>query len=128
MEKLTRKKLAAAFVRLTARQPMKELVRSLAAELIRTSQTHSIDAVVEEIGRELLRQRKSLHANVTAARELSPTTLKTIKTALQELTAADSVHLNVTVDPAIIGGVVIRTPFMELNASLASTLKALPYG
>ncbi|MGH9858256.1 MAG: F0F1 ATP synthase subunit delta, partial [Acidobacteriota bacterium] len=119
MEKLTRKRLAAAFVHLATRQSMRKLVQPLAAELLLTNQTHSIDAVVEEIGRELLYQRKSLHADVTAARDLSPAILRSIKTTLQELTAAESVHLNVSVDPAILGGVVIRTPFMELNASLA---------
>lgn len=128
MEKLTRRRLAAAFVHLAARQRMRDLVRALAAELIRTGRTGDVEAIVEEIGRQLFTQRKSLHAQVTTARPLSTASLRAIKHRLQELTAADSVHIEAATDPALIGGVVIRTPFMELDASIAATLKQLPYG
>lgn len=104
---------------------MPKIVQALAVELLRSGQTHHLDAVVEEISRELLRQRKSLQARVTSARTLPPATLQTIKKTLQDLTAAHTVHLDLVVDPAVLGGIVIRTPLTEINASIASTLKQL---
>lgn len=125
MEKLSRKRLATAFVRLVGEVPLPQLMRSLAAEVIRNHLTQHIDALVSDIGQQLLLQRRQLHASVSSARPLAQGTVTIIKKTLQQMTNAHSVQLDLAVDPSLVGGVVIRTPGSEINASLMATLKQL---
>lgn len=125
MIRYSRSQLARAFVHLHDRYPMGPLVRALAQELVGTGRTIDIDSVVAEIARHLLMMRKTLLAEVTSARPLGRSTIETLQETLARATGATTVRLGVRIDPALIGGCVVRTPGLELDASVSGTLKHL---
>ena len=91
--------------------------------MVGTGRTVDIDSVVAEIARHLLMMRKTLLAEVTTARSLGHSTREALKATLARATGATTVRLDVRTDPALIGGCVVRTPGLELDASVSGTLK-----
>lgn len=125
MRGYSRTHLAAAYVRLRARYPVAPLLRVLAHEMVRSRAVAEVDSVVAEIGRELLRQRHVLLAEVVSARPLTATVQRALKTFLTEASGAESVHFSFRLDPAVIGGCRVRTPDGVLDATVAGALKAV---
>lgn len=125
MKRYSGRQLAAAYVRLRARYAAGPLVRALAGELVRLRASGDVDRVVSEIGRELLRQRRVLLAEVTSARPLSHELQSELKTLLTQATGAQTVHLSCDVDPTVIGGVSVRTPAALLEATVRGRLRTL---
>ncbi len=123
MIRYSRSQLARAFVHLHDRHPMGPLVAALAQELVAKGRTIDVDSVVAEIARHLLMMRKTLLAEVTTVRPLGRSTIEALKATLARATGATTVRLDVRIDPALIGGCVVRTPGRELDASVAGTLK-----
>jgi F-type H+-transporting ATPase subunit delta len=77
--------------------------------------------------RKLLAQHKGeVTAEVTAAEKLSDTQLTALKGALKSVTGKD-VDLNVRVDPAIIGGLVVKLGSRMVDASLRTKLNSIKY-
>lgn len=77
--------------------------------------------------KKLLAQHKGeVTAEVTAAETLSDTHLKALKGALKSVTGKD-VDLNVRVDPAIIGGLVVKLGSRMVDSSLRTKLNSIKY-
>ncbi len=77
--------------------------------------------------RKLLAQHKGeVTAEVTAAEKLSDTQLGALKGALKSVTGKD-VDLNVRVDPAIIGGLVVKLGSRMVDSSLRTKLNSIKY-
>lgn len=77
--------------------------------------------------RKLLAQHKGeVTAEVTAAEKLSDTQLGALKAALKSVTGKD-VDLNVRVDPAVIGGLVVKLGSRMVDSSLRTKLNAIKY-
>ena len=77
--------------------------------------------------RKLLAQHKGeVTAEVTAAEKLSDTQLKALQGALKSVTGKD-VDLNVRVDPAIIGGLMVKLGSRMVDSSLRTKLNAIKY-
>lgn len=123
MIRYSRSQLARAFVHLHDRYPMGPLVRALAQELVDRGGAVDVDSVVAEIARHLLMMRKTLLAEVTSARPLGRSTIETLKETLARATGATTVRLGVRIDPALVGGCVVRTPGLELDASASGALR-----
>lgn len=96
-----------------------------AVYLIERGQANRGEQLAKDIARELQRQNGQLLASVTSARELDPTTLAKLATRLRDQTGANDVAFDLHVDPALLSGMVVKTPDHELNLSARSYLRRL---
>ena len=69
-------------------------------------------------------ERGEMSADVTAARELSDAQVKALSKQIKDATGKD-VNLNVTVDPSIIGGLVVKVGSRMIDTSIRSRLNNL---
>ena len=77
--------------------------------------------------KKLLAQHKGeVTAEVTAAETLSDTQLKALKGALKTVTGKD-VDLSIRIDPAIIGGLVVKLGSRMVDSSLRTKLNSIKY-
>jgi len=77
--------------------------------------------------RQLLAKHKGeVTADVTAAETLSDTQLTALKGALKSVTGKD-VDLNIHIDPAIIGGLVVKLGSRMVDSSLRAKLNSIKY-
>lgn len=130
MAKIGRRRLAREVVRLLREQPARqaELVRQLAAYLVDTKQTKQADLLMKDIADEFYVQQQHVAADVRHAFDLTPETQSRITDLIKKATGAASVELQTAKEPELLGGVVIRTPRQELDASVRHKLKALSAG
>jgi F0F1-type ATP synthase delta subunit len=130
MAKIGRRRLAREVVRLLHEQPAQQaqLVQKLAAYLVDTKQTNQADLLIKDIADEFYVQQKHVAADVRHAFDLTPETQSRITDLIKQATGAASVELQATKEPELLGGVVIRTPRQELDASVRQKLKALSAG
>lgn len=76
--------------------------------------------------RDLLRQlRKTVLAEVTAAVELSDAQKEQIRQKVTTMTGAQQIDLEVTLDPELLGGVIIKVGSQVVDASLRGQLRRL---
>lgn len=74
----------------------------------------------------LLRERNNtVLADVTAAVELSDDQQNAIRDRVKSMTGANSVELSVTVDPSLIGGLIIKVGSQVIDASLRGQLRRI---
>jgi F0F1-type ATP synthase delta subunit len=125
MVKASRSKIARAFVGLLDKQPAHKAIKALAQEIVDRKLSKDIDLLLNDISAELLRSRGQLDAEVFATHKLSETVLGEIKSILRKETGATSVHLHQQIEPKLHGGVIARTPELELDLSIARKLKQL---
>lgn len=72
------------------------------------------------------KHKGEVSADVTVAEKLSDKNLAALKGALNSVTGKD-VDLNVTVDPAIIGGLVVKLGSRMIDSSLRTKLNSIKY-
>lgn len=130
MPKLSRRRIARELVRLLGEQPGREaeLIRQTAAYLVQTKQAGAAHLLVNDIADELFERRGELSAEVQTAFSLQDTTRTSIVAMLKRRTGATSVNLSESINPQLIGGVVISTPGRHLDASVKRQLKRLAGG
>ena len=66
-------------------------------------------------------------AEVTVAEKLSDAHLEAIKDALKSITGEKSVDLDVKIDPAIIGGLIVKLGSRMVDSSLRTKLNAIKH-
>lgn len=96
-----------------------------AAYLIEHGMAEDTDLVVNDIAHELYEQAGHLLVGVTSARALSDSLRRDLTHTLRQATGATSVELAERVDPALLGGLIARTPDAQLDASVRTKLKQL---
>lgn len=130
MPKLSRRRIARELVRLMGEQPGRsaELIRQTAAHLVYTKQTAAAHLLVNDIADELFERRGELSADVQTAFGLTGATRDGIVAMLKRRTGATTVNINESTDPSLIGGVVISTPGLQLDASVKRQLAQLAGG
>ena len=101
------------------------LARVLAAYLASSKQLWAVELILRDIESALLRSHKFLAADVTSARRLSRETLDELVKMLKSETGAQKVELIENINSDLVGGVVVRTPEAELDASLLNKLRKL---
>lgn len=107
--------------RLLAGDDRAELMQQLAAYLVQHKLTKHADVFIADIERQLALQG-TIVVDVTSARGLDDELRAEIK---QQFKDAHSVTLREHIDESLIGGVIIKTPTHEYDASLSSALKRL---
>jgi F-type H+-transporting ATPase subunit delta len=84
---------------------------------------------LEGIGQKYLELLRKLNnivlAEVTAAVELNDSQKQSISAKVQQMTGAQSVELGVSIDPSLIGGVIIKVGSQVLDASLRGQLRRI---
>jgi F-type H+-transporting ATPase subunit delta len=71
------------------------------------------------------RHKGEVTAHVTVAEKLSDTHLEALKSALKSVTKGKDIDLDVRVDPAIIGGLVVKVGSRMVDSSLRTKLNSI---
>lgn len=125
--KISRRALADAITTklLAADADTGHVMQTLAAYLVDHNMTQHADAIMNDIGGQLLERAGLLPVEVVSARPLAPETREQLIGFLKEQTGATQVDLHESIDETMIGGLVARTPFGELDTSIRSKLRQL---
>lgn len=102
----------------------KDIVKQLAAFLVETKRTRELAIIIRDIEYNLMK-RGVVVANVTSAYELSQAATRQIKDLLSINHPKSSLHLRQSVDPALIGGVLVETPGHVIDMSVRRKLALL---
>lgn len=84
----------------------------------------AIPGMIKAFRRIAAEQRGEVSAEVTSAHALSPAQVTELKTALKGVAGKD-VSLSVTVDPSLLGGLVVRIGSRQIDTSLKTKLNSL---
>jgi len=101
-----------------------QTVRNLLGVMAAKRRLFALPAVIDMVERLAAEHRGEITAEVTAARALSDAQTDALKAQLSGATDR-TVKLNVTVDPALIGGLVVRLGSRMIDTSIRSKLGAL---
>lgn len=123
---ISRRKLAASIAeRLNSDESQSLIIKQLAAYIIEHNLESEADRIVADINSQLVRYGKVL-TKVVTARPLDSSTRQQIIDYMQQSTGDKvEVVLSESVDPEIIGGIIIETPDQRLDISVVSQLKQL---
>lgn len=102
-----------------------EWLAMAAAYLVATKQIDKVEQLVQDIARAIQVQSGTLLASVVSAHDLSEELQTKIADSLKQKTGAQAVNLTVSVDPALLGGYIVRTPDYELNRTAQHRLRQL---
>jgi len=106
-------------------------IRGLAANFIKLVAQNRRLFAVRDMARAyrtlLARYRGEVTAQVTVAEPLNEARRAEIRNTLREVTGKEDVALNITVDPAIIGGIIVKLGSRMVDASLRTKLNAIKH-
>ena len=124
MIKLSRRQLAQAFIKLTARSHS-QAVKVLAAYLVQTNRVRELDLVLNDIAQEVYEQSGRVYAKVTSARVVDESLRAKLISIIKQLSNATTVEIRPKIDESLIGGLIIETPELELDLSVRGKLNQL---
>lgn len=101
-----------------------KLVKELAAYVVEHKLQGQIELILADISANLSRLGH-IEASVTTARPLTDALRAELTAYVRRVENAKSVVLQESVDPSLIGGVIVETPNQRLDSSLATKLKRL---
>ena len=101
------------------------VAKILAAYLVSNRQTRSANLLLRDIESALLKNHGHLCSDVVSAHELSSQMRIELAEMLKRETGAKTAELIETTDESLIGGMIVRTPELELDASLRTKLTKL---
>ncbi len=100
-------------------------LRALAAYLLEHNMADDVNLIINDIAHELFVQSGHLLVDMTSARALSNDVRDELKRTLREATGAKHVEFVEHTDPALLGGLVARTPDAVLDVSVRTRLQQL---
>jgi len=100
-------------------------IKATAAYIMEQGMTDDIDLFLNDLAHELHDQSGHLFVDVTSAHKLTDSIRDELKRTLKSATGAQHIELAEHVDPALLGGLVARTPDAQLDASVRTKLKQL---
>lgn len=110
---------------LVAGESPKRIARVLAAYLSSNHQMRQSNLIIRDIETELVKNYQHLSVDITSARALTTETRDALVDMLKAETGAKTVELSERVDDDLLGGVIVRTPEAEMDASLKKKLTRL---
>jgi F-type H+-transporting ATPase subunit delta len=87
----------------------------------------SVREMIRDFRKLVARWKGEVTAEVTAAEKLSDSHLEAIKSALKSITGEKTVDLHVKIDPAIIGGLMVKLGSRMVDSSLRTKLNAIKH-
>ncbi len=126
MQAISRRKIAHYIAdQLVAGKPVGPLMSQAASYLYEHKQTNQAELLVRDIESALAQDHQIVLANVTSARELSAGIMTQIEQFVSRAEAATQVAIKASVDPMLLGGVIIRTPRSEMDTTIRKQLNEL---
>lgn len=126
MQTLSRRKLATYIAsELINGAAVKPLLQKAASYLVEHKQVGQAELLVRDLEAILARDHGVVLAQVISARELSAALLKNIEQFVKSSESAKQVEVATSVDPSLLGGVIIRTPRAELDTTVRKQLNDL---
>lgn len=126
MQSISRRKIAIYIAKqLAAGSPIKPLLRQAASYLVDSKQVNQAELLVRDIEALLASEHDIVLARVISARELSKGIITNIEQFVAGAQGAKQVEVSTSVDPSLLGGVIIRTPSAELDTTVRKQLNAL---
>ena len=114
----------AAMTAIVNRADMSKLVANLVGLMAQNRRLFVLDGTISAFQTLLAEHRGEVSAEVTSARELKPAHLSAVKGALKEIVGRD-VALETTVDPSLIGGLIVKVGSRMIDNSLRTKLQNL---
>jgi F-type H+-transporting ATPase subunit delta len=109
----------------------KAQITGLAANFLRVITTNRRLFALREIIRGyralVARHKGEVSAQITVAEKLSDTHLDALKSALKSVTGGKDIDLDVKIDPAIIGGLVVKVGSRMVDSSLRTKLNSIKH-
>ena len=106
-------------------------IKGLAANFLRVITTNRRLFAVRDMIRAyralVARYKGEVTAQVTIAEKLNAKNFDALKSALKSITGSKDIDLDVTVDPAIIGGLVVKVGSRMVDSSLRTKLNAIKF-
>ncbi len=106
-------------------------IKGLAANFLRVITTNRRLFAVRDMIRAyralVARHKGEVTAQVTVAEKLNAKNLDALKSALKSITGGKDIELDVTVEPAIIGGLVVKVGSRMVDSSLRTKLNAIKF-
>ena len=125
MQTISRRRLAEHIAdELANGASVKPLLVQTAAYLVEYKQTKQVDLLIRELEAILAREHGLVLAQVISARQLSAGLIKNIEQFVRESEGAKQVEVSDSVDPSLLGGVIIRTPTAEFDTTIRKKLNA----
>ena len=104
-------------------------IKGLAANFLRVLTTNrrlfAASEVIRGFRALVAKHRGEVTAQVTVAEKLSDKNLEALKDALKSKTAGKNIDLNVKIDPAIIGGLIVKVGSQMVDSSLRTKLNSI---
>lgn len=113
-----------AIMALAEKAEFAETTRNFLGIVARNRRLFALDRIVEGYLEELAKRRGEITADVISAQELNETQLNALTDVLKQTLGA-KVSLRTRVDPALIGGLVVRVGSRLIDSSLRSKLSRL---
>jgi F-type H+-transporting ATPase subunit delta len=121
---LTREAQAAAMAALLARAEFSGMTQNFVGLVARNRRLFALPGMIAGYLRLLAERRGEIRAEVTAAQEMSPAQVDAINDQLKRAVGS-KVAVEIRVDPAIIGGLVVKVGSRMVDGSLRSKLNRL---
>lgn len=126
MQTISRRRLASYVSdELASGAAIKPLLTHVASYLLEHKQTNQVALLIRDIEAILARDHGVVLAKVISARELSAGLIKNIEQFVASSEGAKQVEVSTSVDPSLLGGIIIRTPSAELDTTVRKQLNAL---
>ncbi len=121
---ISRADQGAAMVAIVTRAGMSKLVANLVGLMAKNRRLFALEGTIVAFQALLAEHRGEVSAEVTSANELKPAHLSAVKDALKEIVGRD-VALETTVDPGLIGGLIVKVGSRMIDNSLRTKLQNL---
>lgn len=102
-----------------------DLTRRFVGLVAKNRRLFALGAMIDSFLAELHRRRGETRALVTAARPLSEAQVEAVTAALRRSTGGDRITVDVTVDPELLGGMVVRYGSRMIDGSVRTRLNKL---
>ena len=106
-------------------------IKGLAANFLRfvasNRRLFAVRTMIRDFRKLVANWKGEVSANVTVAEKLSDRHLDALKDALKQVTGGKAVDLNVKIDPAIIGGLMVKLGSRMVDSSLRTKLNAIKH-
>lgn len=121
---IARDQQAKGIAAISASAQFGDLTRRFLGTVARNRRAYALPAIIDAFTALLAERRGELVAEVTSARPLKPEQIGAVGAALRGALGR-KISMNITVDPAILGGLKVKVGSRLVDASLASKLQRL---
>jgi len=124
--KFSRRQVVTALIdMLESGVPVERVAKTLAVYLAESRQTRNVELYLRDIELEVAKRFGQVTAYASSAKQLSAEARRQVERLVKASTGATSVETIETVNPQLIGGIVVKTADAELDGSVRTKLRNL---